>query len=432
MSETHIDDLAMRIRPRTVSNLMLWGIFGFFVLFVIWAAIAELDRTVRGQGRVIPSSQLQLVSNLEGGVVERILVRTGQLVKRGDALLRLSPIQSAAELGSGQATTYALFAKIARLEAEIAGRAPVFPSAPDEQSRAQVEIERALYRSRMGDLSSLQAAAAARVSQSRNALAEARSAEAARISARDSARLQLDAIRPLVERGIEPRVSLIQAESQAAVAASEAAGAASAVSRAQAAIGEAEATMRRATQDWRAQAGGELAAARAELDARRSTLPALADRQSRTVLRAPLDGRVNRVLVSTVGGSVAPGAPVIELVPSENTLLVEAQVQPKDIASVKIGQRAKVDITAYDPAIYGSLEGNVVAISPDSVLDERNGETHYLVRVRTNAAGIRRNGKMLPIGPGMTATVNLLGEKRTVLNYLLTPITRIRDQAFRE
>lgn len=432
MSETHIDDLAMRVRPRTASNVMLWGIFGFFVMFLIWAAIAEIDRTVRGQGRVIPSSQLQLVSNLEGGVIDKIMVRTGQLVKRGDQLLRLSPIQSAAELGSGQATTYALFAKIARLEAEVTGGTPAFPSAPDAQSRVQVEIERSLYRSRMGDLSSLQSAAAARVSQSRNALAEARAAEAARISARDSARLQLDAIRPLVERGIEPRVSLIQAESQAAVAASEAAGAASAVARAQAAIGEAEATMRRATQDWRAQAGGELAAARAELDARRSTLPALADRQSRTVLRAPLDGRVNRVLVTTVGGSVAPGAPVIELVPSENTLLVEAQVQPKDIASVKIGQRSKVDITAYDPAIYGSLIGHVVAISPDAVLDERSGESHYLVRVRTTAAGIRRNGKLLPIGPGMTATVNLLGEKRTVLNYLLTPITRIGDQAFRE
>ena len=432
MSETHIDDLALRVRPRTASNLLLWGIFAFFAIFLIWAALTEIDRTVRGQGRVIPSSQLQLVSNLEGGVVEGIMVRTGQQVKRGDVLLRLSAIQSSAELGSGQAAAYALFAKIARLEAEVAGRQPAFPSAPDAQSAAQVEIERALYRSRMADLASLQSASASRVAQARNALAEARAAEAARISARDSAKTQLDAIRPLVERGIEPRFSLIQAESQAAVAASEAAGAASAVARAAAAIAEAEATMRRATQDWRAQAGGELATARAEADARRSTLPALADRQKRTVLRAPLDGRVNRVLVTTVGGSVAPGAPVIELVPSEKSLLIEAQVQPKDIASVKIGQRAKVDITAYDPAVYGSLVGEVVAISPDAVVEERTGETHYLVRVRTRTDGIRRNGKLLPIGPGMTAAVNLLGEKRTVLNYLLTPITRIRDQAFRE
>lgn len=432
MSETHIEDFATRIRPRTASNLLLWGIAAFFALFLLWAWLTELDRTVRGVGRVIPSSQLQIVSNLEGGIVEQIMVRTGQQVKAGGVLMRLSPIQSGAELGSGQATAYALFAKIARLEAEIAGREPVFPAAPDPQSQGQIEIERALHRSRMADLYSLQSAGRARVAQSQDALSEARSAQAARISARDSAAQQLAAIRPLVERGIEPRISLIQAESQASVAASEAAGAASAVARGAATVAEAQATLNRASQEWRSRAGEELAAARAELDARRSTLPALADRARRTTVRAPLDGRVNRVLVMTVGGSVAPGAPLVELVPSEKSLLVEAMVLPKDIASIRIGQHSKVDITAYDPAVYGSLEGNVVSISPDATVDERTGESHYFVRVRTKQDGIRHNGKMLPIGPGMTATVNLIGDRRTVLNYILTPITRIKDQAFRE
>jgi len=432
MSETHIEDMATRMKPRTASNILLWGIAGFFALFILWANLAELDRTVRGPGRVIPSSQLQIVSNLEGGIVKEILVRTGQQVKAGDVLMRLSPIQSGAELGSGQATAYALLAKIARLEAEVSGREPAFPAAPDAQSAGQIDIERALHRSRMADLSSLQSAGRSRVAQAQDALSEARSAYEARVSARDSAKSQLDAIRPLVERGIEPRISLMQAESAASVAASEAAGAASAIQRGGSAVGEAEATLNRATQEWRAQAGQELAAARAELDARSSTLPALADRAARTVVRAPLDGLVQRVMVSTVGGSVSPGSPLVELVPSEKGLLVEAKVLPKDIASIKIGQKSKVDITAYDPAIYGSLKANVVSISPDAIVDERNGESHYIVKVRTTSNSISHGGKLLPIGPGMTATVNLLGDKRTVMNYILTPITRINDEAFRE
>ena len=432
MVETHIEDMATRLKPRTASNMLLWGIAAFFVVFLIWAWLTELDRTVRGLGRVIPSSQLQIVSNLEGGIVEQILVRTGQEVKAGTVLLRLSPVLSGGELGSGQATAHALFAKIARIEAELSGRPPVFPEAADPQSANQVEIERALYRTRMADFASLQSAGQARVAQARQALAEARSAEAARIAARDSARSQFEAIRPLVERGIEPRMSLIDAESKASIAASEAAGAASAVARAGAAVAEAQSTLVRTMQDWRAEAGRELTAARAELDARRSTLPTLADKARRTVVRAPLDGRVNRVLVTTVGGSVAPGAPLVELVPSEKSLLIEAMVSPKDIAGVKLGQKSRVDISAYDPSIYGSLYGKVVAISPDAVIEERTGESHYLVRVRTDTDGIRHNGKLLPIGPGMTATANLIGDKRTVLNYILTPILRIKDQALRE
>ncbi|MGR4893618.1 HlyD family type I secretion periplasmic adaptor subunit [Sphingopyxis sp. LARHCG72] len=420
------------MKPRTASNLLLWAIAGFVAIFLIWAWLTELDRTVRGPGRVIPSAQLQIVSNLEGGVVEQILVRTGQQVKAGAVLLRLSPIQSGADLGSGEATAFALRAKVARIEAELSGRSPAFPEASDAQGAAQVEIERALYGTRMADLASLRSVGEAQVAQARQAIAEARSAHAARVAARDAARAELSAIRPLVERGIEPRLSLIQAESRASVAASEAAAAASAITRSIAAAAEAQASLSRTVQDWRTRSGLELAAARSDLDARRLALPALADRASRTIVRAPMDGFVNRVLVATVGGSVAPGAPLVELVPGEKSLLVEAMVLPKDIAGVKIGQPSRVDITAYDSAIYGSLHGKVVTISPDAVLDERTGESHYLVRVRTGSNVIRHNGRSLPIGPGMTATVNLLGDKRSVLNYILTPISRIRDEALRE
>jgi membrane fusion protein, adhesin transport system len=187
------------------------------------------------------------------------------------------------------------------------------------------------------------------------------------------------------------------------------------------------------TPQFRARAATELATAQAELAARARTLPALSSRVDRTVIRAPVGGRINRVLVTTVGGSVSPGQPLVELVPSREALQVEALVSPKDIGSVRIGQRAKVDITAYDPAVYGSLVGQVVTISPDAVLNERTGETHYVVRVRTDKASLSdRNGTRLAIGSGMIATVNLLGDKRSVMSYILTPITRLSETAFRE
>jgi adhesin transport system membrane fusion protein len=433
MHGTHLEDLTTRIKPRTASNMLLWFVVAFMLVFFIWAYFTELDRTVRGQGRVIPSSHLQVVSNLEGGVVQDILVRAGQLVRAGDPLIRLDPVMTGSELGSGEATVSALTIKIARLTAEITGREPVYPAAVNPVVGDQIRIEQALHSSRMADLAGLLGAARARESQVRRSVDEAEAAYQARSSAAQQRRSEARLIRPLVERGIEPRLSLIQAESAADIAQSEMEGAAQAVSRARSGVAEAQATLAQAQQNWRATAANELASAQAELSARQRALPALANRMERTVLRAPLAGRINRVLVSTVGGSVRSGEPVVEIVPSEESLLVEARVSPSDIAFVRIGQNARIAITAYDRSIYGVLEGNVVGISPDAVLEERTGETYYVVRVRTTENVLRApDGRAMPIGAGMVAEVDLLGEKRTILQYLLTPISRLGETALRE
>ena len=430
---THIEDLADRIRPRVASNVLLWAVVGFVVIFVIWASLAELDKTVRGQGRVIASSQLQTVSNLEGGVVEAILVKTGQQVKAGQELIRLDQTQTGAELGSGESTYASLMAKTARLQAEIQGREPNYPAATNQAVASQIQIERALHASRMSELSSLVNAGQARITQASRAVAEAEAAYQARVSAREARQAELRMIRPLVERGIEPRLSLIQAESAASIAASEAAAAAATVSRVQSAVGEAQSTLAQQRQDWRSLAANELATAQAEMAARRSTLPALAARVARTVLRSPLPGRVNRVLVTTVGAAVGPGAPLVEIVPSEESLLIESLITPQDIAFVHIGQRAKVNISAYDSSIYGGLEGVVTAISPDAVLNEKTGISFYTVQVRTSKNAIKgRDGRPMLIGTGMTADVSLLGDKRTVMEYILSPITKLKNTAFRE
>jgi adhesin transport system membrane fusion protein len=429
---THIEDLTDRIKPRTASNVLLWVVVGFFVIFIIWAALTELDRTVRGQGRVIATSQLQVVSNLEGGVVEAISVRTGQQVKAGQELIRLDRTATGSELGSGQASANALGMKIARLSAEVAGREPVYPAPADQAAASQMMIERSLHASRMQELGSLVNAGQARVAQASRAVQEAQAAYDARVSARDARRQELNLIRPMVERGIEPRLSLMQAESAYSVAASEAAAAAAAISRARSAVVEAQSSLNQQRQDWRSVAANELATAQAEYSARRATLPALAEREARTVVRAPLPGRINRVLVTTIGAAVGPGAPLVEIVPSEETLLVETQVRPQDIAWVRMGQKAKVSITAYDPSIYGSLDGVVTAISPDATLNEKTGESFYTVQVRTTKNALEKNGRRMPIGTGMVADVSLLGDKRTILNYILSPITKLSETAFRE
>jgi adhesin transport system membrane fusion protein len=413
--------------------MLLWFVIAFVIAFFLWAGLTELDRTVRGIGRVVPSSQLQVISNLEGGVVQDILVRSGQQVRAGDELIRLDRTQTSAEFGSGEATLTALGIKIARLQAEVLGREPAYPAARDALTQDQIRIEQSLHASRMADLQSRTSVASARVSQSQRAVAEAEASYQARVSTYEQRRGEARIIRPLVERGIEPRLSLVQAESAADVAQSEMAAASAVIGRARSGVSEAQASLAQGQREWRALAATELATTQAEFAARQRALPALADRAQRTVLRAPLSGRINRVLVTTRGGSIRAGEPVVEIVPSEESLLVEARVRPDDIAFVRIGQHARVAITAYDRAIYGVLEGRVVSISPDAVLEERTGETFYTVRVRTDVNVLRDpGGRAMSIGPGMVAEVDLLGEKRTILQYILSPITRISETALRE
>ena len=429
----NIEDLVDDIEPGKASKMLFWGILVFFVVFLIWAAFAEIDRTVRGMGRVISSSELQVVSSLEGGILDDILVRPGEEVIAGEPLLLLDPTATGADLGSTKATADALDMKVARLTAEVTGRPPRYPAPADEEAARQLEIEKALYSSRQANLSSALAAGTAQLQRSRQQVAEASAAVASRQSALTRAETELSAIRPLVENGIEPRLTLTRAEAEAAGARSDLEGARAALGRAQSQVAEASANLARIRQDWREQAASELAVTQAEFEARSSTLPALQERFQRTTLRSPIKGKVSRVLVTTRGSAISPGEALVELVAQEDALLVEARISPQDIGNVRIGQKANVGITAYDQSVYGKLDGVVSTISADSIQDPQSGEIYYLVRVTTQDNSLEGpNGQELAIGPGMIADVSLLGDKRTVLQYILTPITRLSETAFRE
>lgn len=424
----HYEDRVLAIEPRRAASYMLYLVAAFFLLAIIWASLTKIDRTVRASGQVIPSAKLQVVSNLEGGVIQAINIKAGDRVKKGDVLVRLSPTLTGSAFESGAASVEALEAKANRLRGEVLGRPVTLPSSANDQTA----MEQSLYASRKAEYSSLIAAAEARVSQAQRQVSEAQANLSARRSAQQSAEQELEMIRPLAAKQIVPKIDLVRAENAASVARSETEAASSALARAVSGVAEARAALAQQRNDWKSRAATELTQVQADLAAQKSALPALQDKVSRTTVRAPMSGIVNRVLVSTVGGSVAAGEPIIEIVPVESVLLIDAAVRPSDIANVRLGQKARIEITAYNSSIYGWLQGEVVSISPDAIYDEAQKESFYTVQVRTLGTIKDAQGKALRIGPGMVAMVSLLGEKRSVLSYLLTPITKLSETAFRE
>lgn len=424
--EADLDE--QEFKARRSANLLLYIIGGFFVVFLLWATFTKLDRTVHSVGRVVPSSKMQVVSNLEGGVIDEILVKQGQAVRRGDILVRLSPTLTNAQFGSSAASVAALKAKIARLSAEVRGGTPDY----NGMASSQVAVEQSLHAARSAELQGLLAAGQARVIQADRAVAEAEAMLAAKRSTLDAASNELRMIEPLAAKEIVSRVDLIKAQNAVTVARNDVAAAEAGVARARSAVAEARSSTAQARSDWMGRAGLELSQAQAELSAQAQTLPALSDKVDRTTIRAPMTGRVNRVLVSTVGGTVAPGSPIAEIVPSGDSLFIEAMVRPSDIANVRIGQTASVEITAYNAAIFGKLDGKVMSISPDALVNDKTGESFYTVEVETTGPLLDGEGKQLEIGPGMIANVSLLGEKRSILSYIFTPITRLAENAFRE
>jgi adhesin transport system membrane fusion protein len=418
--ETTLESAPDRLLERDFATVLLWTIVALTLSLLLWAGLATVDEAVHATGRVIPSSRLQVVSNLEGGIVRQILVKAGDKVDAGQPLLRLDPTASTAEFARNDVSVDALLARAARLSAEARGTALVFPATLEAATPALVANERALHSAQLSSAATERDIAEARLAQAGRAAAEAES-EAGAILA------------PLVEKGVEPAMSLVRARSTERQAASARDAAEQAVRRAASARAEAASAVRSVDQRFRAAASEALATTRAQIAAETKSLPALADRMQRTEIRSPVTGLVNRVLVSTPGGSVRPGEPLVEVVPAGDTLVIEAQVKPADIAFLRLGQKASVKISAYDSSVYGAIPGIVERIAPDAVVDERTGESHFTIRVRTNTrALIGDGGVRLPIGAGMTADVDVLGQRRSVLGYVLTPVTRLRDTAFRE
>ena len=429
--QVDVDD-AMPIEPSKAAQYLLYGIAGFFLAAFIWASVAKLDRVTRGEGRVVTTNQLQEVQYLEGGIVKEILVSAGDDVKTGDVLVKLDPTQMNVEFSQGQEEFNLLAAKIARLQSEAAMQTLSFPTQLSTVAPDIIANENALYSARRAELEAAKRVEQAKLAQRRQALEDSKVALVTAKEALVLAREEHAMMKSLVEKGIEPQVELLRARQRAAAAKGDVQRGEIAVSRSELEVSEVENEIIRVEKTFMATATDELTQAKAELAELTGALPALQDKVARTDVRAPVDGVVNRVLVSTIGGVVAPGETIVEIVPSADSLVVEAKIKQADIGFLSVGQDAIVKLSAYDSAVYGSLEGKIDHISPDAIEDENTGEWYYSVKVRTSEDMLKSRKGDLKILPGMAAEVDVLNGKRTVLAYILKPIADVGDKALRD
>ena len=428
-------DAAMHGGPPRRVTLLLVVIVAMFAAGIAWAGWAELDEVTRGEGRVIPAGRNQVVQSLEGGIVEEIFVKPGDRVNQGDVLLRMDDTGFASDLGELTAKTASLETKLVRLSHELEGdlaAPPAFSPGLRELAPETVAAELELYAIRQRSLAGQRHVLEERVQQRQRELAEIAVNEA-RLEANLVLAREEEALkRPLAERGVVPKTDVIRLQREIADLEGQLAATRAQQPRLEAAIREAEGQVAELELGFREEAQAEFSEATAEFTIVRESMRSARDRVVRTEIRAPVSGIVNALNVNTIGGVVRAGENLIEIVPVEDLLRVEVKVRPADIAFVHPDQPALVKITAYDFSIYGGLEGAVEKISADTSIDEDTREVFYLVTVRTEESALGSGPQALSIIPGMVASVDIMTGKKTVLEYLLKPINKARQEALRE
>lgn len=416
--------------PRLV-RLTIWGVIGFLLFALLWAHFAVVDEVTRGDGKAIPVSRLQKVQNLEGGIVAELFVRDGQIVEAGAPLLRLDDTRFASNVGETEADRVALTMRTQRLEAEIAGKPLVLSPDLSTQSPAQAADEQALFASRQQQLSDEVAGLTEQLKQKRQELREYQSKQAQFGNSLKLLREEISMSEPLVAAGAISQVEVLRLKRAEVESRGQLQATALAIPRAQAAISEVERKIDETRGRFRSDALAQLNEARTELSKIESSGRALEDRVKRTLVTSPVRGVVKQLLVNTIGGVIQPGSDIVEIVPLDENLLVEARIRPQDIAFLHPGQQATVKFTAYDYTIYGGLKASLEQIGADTVTDEE-GNSYYVVLLRTEKSHLGSDENPLLIIPGMVASVDVMTGRKSILSYLFKPILRARAEAFRE
>lgn len=421
------DWLQLEQEPLRARGLLYLGLLTLIVL-ILWAAYADIDEVTRGEGRVIPTSQIQIVQSVDGGVVSEILVREGQTVEPGQVLLRIDPTRFLSSLRENRSQLLSLQARAERLQALSEGR----PFAATEELLRDIpetiERERTLYYSSRDSLNANISIARQQLEQRQQELNEARSRLNQLVRGLELASRELSVSAPLRATGAVSEVDILRLEREVIRLTGERDQTSSQIERLESSIREARQKIQEVELHFQNQVRSELSDVMGRLAAMTEESATLADRVKHAEVRSPMRGTIQRLLVNTLGAVVQPGREVVEVLPIDEALLLEARINPKDIAFLHPGQSAMVKFTAYDFAIYGGLDATVEHISADTVVDER-GTAFYLVRVRTTEATI---GDGLPVIPGMVAQVDVLTGKKTILQYLLKPVLRAKANALRE
>lgn len=398
------------------------------ILLLLWSAYATVDEVTRGLGKVVPTSQVQIVQSVDGGVVESLNVKEGQEVQAGELLLRIDSTRFESTMMENRTALVSLQAKALRLEALTRGK-PFLP--PAELVAAAPDVvaqETRLYESRRDGLSALVSISQNQLSQRQHELSETLSRRDQAERSLEFALKELNATRPMMATGAVSEVELLRLERDATRLRGDRDQANAQILRVRSAIEEAQRRIEDVRLSNRNQMSAELSETMSKLSSMTQGERALEDKVKHAEVKSPMRGTVKRLLVNTVGGVVLPGKELIEIVPLDDALIMEAQVNPKDIAFLRPGQPAMVKFTAYDFAIYGGLKAVVASISADTVLDEK-GNAFYLVRVRTDTP---RLSESMPIIPGMMVQVDILTGKKSVLSYLIKPVLRAKANALTE
>lgn len=394
-----------------------------------WADTAILEEVTTGDGRVIPSSQIQVVQPLEGGLIAAIEVAEGDVVDAGQILVRIDDTGFSSQLGELRQRRAALSVRARRLQAEALGE----PADLHDVVAGELAIaaEMALFEARQSALKQELSVTDQQLAQRRLEKVELETRLEQTQKTVALIEQELAKARDLQKRGAFPELELLRLERQAQGELRDLAVFGASLPKADAAIAEAEARKTSAIAGFRAKAHDDLTQTRADLSVIEESLRAAEDKVTRTTLRAPVRGIVNRLSVATIGAVVRPGQSIAEIVPLDDSLLIEARIRPKDVAFLHPGQKASVKVTAYDYTVYGDLEGTVERISADTIADD-DGNTFYRVIIRTEESHLGNKEDALPIIPGMIVSASVLTGEKTVLDYLLKPILKARSEALRE
>lgn len=415
------------------GSLIMITIATLVALAILWASWAELDNVTRGEGRIVSSVQNQLVQAAEGGVILRRFVSENSTVAEGEVLLEIDPVDASSELNRVAQRLAALDIKELRLRAEIEGSEFVVPADLNARSPMVALTEQSLFAARRAELSGQLAVLEQRLRQRGQDLRSAESTVGTAERTAGYLEEEIAVVEPLVRDNIAPATRLLELQRQLEQARGERDRAAVGIDQARSGMVELETEIENARANYRLRAMDELNTVVAEQSELAESLPKLEERVSRTVIRAPMQGIVNQLNFRTPGGFVNTGDVILELVPTGEALIIEAKIMPQDISRIRVDDAVRIRLSAYDSAKYGTVDGRVIRISPDAVVDEQNGgASHYLVDVAIEGELLLETGEAVTFIPGMTATVDVLSGKRTVLEYFWQPIARVQELALRD
>lgn len=424
-------EAAVRLKPSATSSLMLASIGALVVIMLGWMSFSQIDEITHGEGQVVPSSEIQVVQSLEGGVLKELLVTEGEAVKKDQPLLKISDVAFASEERGTAAKQESLLVKKARLEAEASGKKFEIPEGLAEKVPVIARNEELLYQSRQRELANAKAILNSRIASAEAELSEV-SAKITRLTqSRKLVQQELEITRKMVEQRAVPKLDEIRLNREVNDLGGQIKEAEQQRQGLQADLAAARKEREDQESKFKSQALGELNDVQTQLSQLNESLTAIGDRVDRSELRSPVDGIVNKIALKTIGGVVEPAMKLVEIVPTDDKLKIIARVPPSDIAFLHPGQPVKVKISAYDPQRYGALDGELVRIGANSVTDSK-GNIFFEIEVRTKENYLGDKNAPMPITPGMVAQTEIITGERSILGYLMKPVLRAKDKALTE